>query len=94
MADTPGRCPHSLYSIQYGALAALQTSAADMPACCLCHRYYSEVFPASGNKDVAVLDICSSWVSHYPQGYTAGRVAGGRTRAASAAAQLLDFSAL
>jgi hypothetical protein len=23
-----------------------------------------------------VLDICSSWVSHYPEGFTAGRVAG------------------
>lgn len=39
-------------------------------------KYYSQVFPASGNKDVAILDICSSWVSHYPEGYTAGRVAG------------------
>lgn len=39
-------------------------------------RHYSQVFPASGNKDVAVLDICSSWVSHYPEGYKAGRVAG------------------
>ena len=39
-------------------------------------RHYSQVFPASGNKDVAILDICSSWVSHYPEGYKAGRVAG------------------
>eukprot|EP00798_Chlamydomonas_sp_ICE-L_P010440 gene10440-8392_t len=39
-------------------------------------NYYAEVFPASGNKDVAILDICSSWVSHFPEGYTAGRVAG------------------
>lgn len=39
-------------------------------------RYYSEVFPPSGNKDVALLDLCSSWVSHYPKGYTAGRIVG------------------
>lgn len=39
-------------------------------------KHYSQVFPASGNKDVAILDICSSWVSHYPEGYKAGRVAG------------------
>ena len=31
-------------------------------------KYYQTVFPASGNKDIAVLDICSSWVSHYPEG--------------------------
>lgn len=30
-------------------------------------RYYSEVFPASGGKDTAILDICSSWISHYPK---------------------------
>jgi hypothetical protein len=42
-------------------------------------RYYSQVFPApgpDGNKGVAILDICSSWVSHYPEGLSAGRVAG------------------
>ena len=40
------------------------------------HRYYGEVFPASGKKDAAILDLCSSWISHYPKGYTAGRIAG------------------
>ncbi len=25
---------------------------------------------------MAVLDLCSSWISHYPKGYTAGRIAG------------------
>lgn len=39
-------------------------------------QYYAQVFPKSGSPDVAVLDICSSWVSHYPQGFTAGRVVG------------------
>jgi len=38
--------------------------------------FYSQVFPATGQKDVAVLDICSSWISHYPAGYTAGRISG------------------
>ncbi len=40
------------------------------------HRVYAETFPPSGSKDAALLDICSSWISHYPAGYTAGRVAG------------------
>ncbi|KAI7839983.1 hypothetical protein COHA_006304 [Chlorella ohadii] len=39
-------------------------------------KFYSEVFPASGSKDAALLDMCSSWISHYPEGYTAGRIAG------------------
>lgn len=43
-------------------------------------RFYAESFPASGSKDAALLDICSSWISHYPDGYTAGRVAGGWVR--------------
>lgn len=39
-------------------------------------KFYDQTFPPSGNDNVAVLDICSSWISHYPKGYTAGRVAG------------------
>ncbi|GLC34384.1 hypothetical protein PLESTB_000734600 [Pleodorina starrii] len=39
-------------------------------------RFYGDVFPPSGSQSAAVLDICSSWVSHYPKGFTAGRVAG------------------
>ena len=38
--------------------------------------YYARVFPASGRTDTALLDICSSWISHYPPGYTAGRISG------------------
>ena len=38
--------------------------------------YYARVFPASGRTDTALLDICSSWISHYPAGYTAGRISG------------------
>lgn len=37
-------------------------------------EYYSQALPPSGSKDAAVLDICSSWISHYPAGYTAGRI--------------------
>lgn len=30
-------------------------------------KYYAKVFPPAGNPDVAILDICSSWISHYPK---------------------------
>lgn len=39
-------------------------------------EYYASVFPPSGNDDVAILDVCSSWISHYPEGYAAGRISG------------------
>lgn len=39
-------------------------------------RYYSKVLPPSGTKDAAILDMCSSWVSHYPKGYKLGRISG------------------
>jgi len=39
-------------------------------------RFYAQVFPESGRSDTAILDICSSWVSHYPKDYKASRVAG------------------
>eukprot|EP00195_Chlamydomonas_chlamydogama_P002031 CAMPEP_0202919678 /NCGR_PEP_ID=MMETSP1392-20130828/76457_1 /ASSEMBLY_ACC=CAM_ASM_000868 /TAXON_ID=225041 /ORGANISM="Chlamydomonas chlamydogama, Strain SAG 11-48b" /LENGTH=299 /DNA_ID=CAMNT_0049613135 /DNA_START=129 /DNA_END=1028 /DNA_ORIENTATION=+ len=55
--------PRFVYHIDEGAVNALT-------------RYYGQVFPPSGKQDVAILDICSSWVSHYPEGYKAGRVAG------------------
>ena len=34
-------------------------------------KYYAEVFPAvpkDGDDKVALLDVCSSWISHYPAG--------------------------
>jgi SAM-dependent methyltransferase len=37
-------------------------------------KYYKEVFPAvpkDGDEKVALLDVCSSWISHYPSGYEA-----------------------
>ena len=40
------------------------------------HRYYGQVLPPSGSEDAAILDMCSSWVSHYPKGYKLARIAG------------------
>ena len=40
--------------------------------------HYAKAFPPSGQKDVATLDICSSWISHYPKDYTAGRISGAK----------------
>ncbi|KAK3268213.1 hypothetical protein CYMTET_23272, partial [Cymbomonas tetramitiformis] len=39
----------------------------DDPAIASLTRFYSDVFPTSGKDDVAMLDICSSWISHYPE---------------------------
>ncbi|XP_055824926.1 uncharacterized protein LOC129893423 isoform X2 [Solanum dulcamara] len=39
-------------------------------------KYYSEVLPSSNTPGVAVLDMCSSWVSHYPAGYKQERIIG------------------
>lgn len=39
-------------------------------------RYYSKVLPPSGTKDAAILDMCSSWVSHYPKGYKLSKISG------------------
>ncbi|KAI8468801.1 MAG: hypothetical protein J3K34DRAFT_425912 [Monoraphidium minutum] len=55
--------PRFVTHIDDGAIASLTS-------------YYGEVFPPSGAQDQAVLDICSSWVSHYPPGWTAGKVTG------------------
>jgi SAM-dependent methyltransferase len=55
--------PRFVTHIDDGAIAALT-------------KYYEKVLPPSGNKDVAILDMCSSWISHYPKGYTAGRISG------------------
>jgi hypothetical protein len=35
----------------------------------------SDIFPPSGSS-AAILDVCSSWISHFPAGYSASRVAG------------------
>ncbi|GER25172.1 methyltransferase [Striga asiatica] len=48
----------------------------DDPAIAALTKYYSEVFPPSNTHGVALLDMCSSWVSHYPKGYKQSRIAG------------------
>merc|ERR1712087_656736 len=39
-------------------------------------KLYDANLPKSGQDDVAILDICSSWISHLPKGYTAGKIVG------------------
>lgn len=39
-------------------------------------KYYSKVFPPSNTAGVCLLDMCSSWISHYPPGYRQDRIVG------------------
>ena len=41
-------------------------------------EYYDTQLPKDPEvrKDTAILDLCSSWISHYPDGFSAGRVVG------------------
>ena len=39
-------------------------------------RHYEQTLPKSGSPNAAVLDICSSWISHFPADYKLDRVAG------------------
>lgn len=39
-------------------------------------KYYSVVFPPSNTPGVSILDMCSSWVSHFPKGYKQERIVG------------------
>ncbi|KAJ4787422.1 Demethylmenaquinone methyltransferase [Rhynchospora pubera] len=48
----------------------------DDPAIRALTDYYSKVFPPSNTPGVAMLDLCSSWVSHFPAGYKQERVVG------------------
>ncbi|XP_061368902.1 uncharacterized protein LOC133311809 [Gastrolobium bilobum] len=48
----------------------------DDPAIAALTKYYSEVFPPSNTPGVSILDMCSSWVSHFPSGYKQERVVG------------------
>ncbi|KAG6772064.1 hypothetical protein D5086_013085 [Populus alba] len=41
----------------------------DDPAIAALTKYYSKVFPPSNTPGVCILDMCSSWVSHFPKGY-------------------------
>jgi SAM-dependent methyltransferase len=38
-------------------------------------EFYTESFPPSGSG-AKLLDVCSSWISHYPEGYSAARISG------------------
>ncbi|GAU30922.1 hypothetical protein TSUD_143700 [Trifolium subterraneum] len=48
----------------------------DDPAIAALTKYYSKVFPPSNTPGVSILDMCSSWVSHFPSGYKQERVIG------------------
>ncbi|XP_031494476.1 uncharacterized protein LOC116260347 [Nymphaea colorata] len=48
----------------------------DDPAINALTNYYSLVFPPSNTPGVSLLDMCSSWVSHYPRGYRQERIVG------------------
>ncbi|PKA64221.1 hypothetical protein AXF42_Ash009441 [Apostasia shenzhenica] len=48
----------------------------DDPAISAITKYYSKVFPPSNTPGVCLLDLCSSWVSHYPAGYKQEKIVG------------------
>ncbi|KAL0739169.1 hypothetical protein Bca4012_015379 [Brassica carinata] len=48
----------------------------DDPAIAALTKYYSKVLPESETPGVSILDMCSSWVSHYPAGYKQERIVG------------------
>uniref|UniRef100_A0A8R7PU35 Methyltransferase type 11 domain-containing protein n=1 Tax=Triticum urartu TaxID=4572 RepID=A0A8R7PU35_TRIUA len=48
----------------------------DDPAIRALTKYYSQVLPPSNTPGVAILDMCSSWVSHYPAGYKQEKIVG------------------
>ncbi|GMY36275.1 demethylmenaquinone methyltransferase [Fagus crenata] len=48
----------------------------DDPAIAALTKYYSKVFPPSNTPGISILDMCSSWVSHFPSGYKQDRIVG------------------
>ncbi|ERN04070.1 hypothetical protein AMTR_s00209p00028300 [Amborella trichopoda] len=48
----------------------------DDPAIAALTKFYSAVFPPSNSPGVCLLDLCSSWVSHYPKGYKQDKIVG------------------
>ncbi|VFQ65415.1 unnamed protein product [Cuscuta campestris] len=48
----------------------------DDPAIAALTRYYKENLPPTNTPGVAILDMCSSWVSHYPAGYKQNKIVG------------------
>ncbi|CAM6090008.1 unnamed protein product [Calypogeia fissa] len=39
-------------------------------------EYYASVFPPANTPGVAILDLCSSWISHYPKNYKQEKIVG------------------
>eukprot|EP00270_Netrium_digitus_P010938 TRINITY_DN3433_c0_g1_i1.p1 TRINITY_DN3433_c0_g1~~TRINITY_DN3433_c0_g1_i1.p1 ORF type:complete len:301 (+),score=41.31 TRINITY_DN3433_c0_g1_i1:28-903(+) len=48
----------------------------DDPAIQALTRYYASVFPPADTPGVSILDLCSSWISHYPKNYRLERIVG------------------
>ncbi|KAL2630084.1 hypothetical protein R1flu_014770 [Riccia fluitans] len=48
----------------------------DDPAIKALSQYYAAVFPPSNTPGVAILDMCSSWISHYPNNYRQEKIVG------------------
>ncbi|KAI6681957.1 hypothetical protein NL676_035838 [Syzygium grande] len=48
----------------------------DDPAIAALTKFYSRVLPPSNSPGVSILDMCSSWISHYPAGYKQERIVG------------------
>ncbi|KAH0460155.1 hypothetical protein IEQ34_010818 [Dendrobium chrysotoxum] len=48
----------------------------DDPAISALTKFYSKVLPPSNTPGVCLLDLCSSWVCHYPAGYKQDRIVG------------------
>lgn len=48
----------------------------DDPAIFALTKYYQASFPPNNTPGVCLLDLCSSWVSHYPAGYRQDRIVG------------------
>ncbi|KAK9102183.1 hypothetical protein Sjap_019437 [Stephania japonica] len=48
----------------------------DDPAIAALTKYYAKVFPPSNSPGISILDMCSSWVSHFPAGYKQERIVG------------------
>lgn len=48
----------------------------DDPAIRALTKYYSEALPPANTPGVTVLDMCSSWISHYPKGYKQEKIVG------------------
>eukprot|EP00897_Mesotaenium_endlicherianum_P007390 jgi/Mesen1/667/ME000109S10881 len=48
----------------------------DDPAIAALSKHYAATLPPANTEGVAILDMCSSWISHYPKGYKQSRIVG------------------